>query len=123
MQCARLCSQVDGRISAATRPSVLRCYFRELTGNRTAASNASEKDADRRVQQLLDMEPEDLRTITDLSEVTTQEHKTKFDVFWSECSKFLSEDVGLAVDDRRHDSITHLAKAISVRDLLEQVQA
>ncbi len=71
-------------------------------------------------EKLLDMEPEDSRTITDLSEVTTQ-HKTKFDVFWSECSKFLSKNICLAVDDRRHDSVAHLAKAISVQDLLEQV--
>ncbi len=111
-----------GRISPVTKPSVLRCYYRELTGDRGAASNATEEEVDRKVKQLLDMEPEDVRTLTDLAEVSTQQ-KTKFDVFWSECAKFLSEDIGLAVDDRRHDCVTHLAKAISVRDLLEQVQA
>ena len=111
------------RISSTIKPSVLRCYYRELTGDRTAATNAMEEEVDKRVKQLLEMEPEDPQTITNLAEVTTEEHKTKFDTFWSECSKFLCEDVGLAVDDWRHDSITHLAKAISVRDLLEQVQA
>ena len=31
---------------------------------------------------------------------------------------FLSEDMGVAVDDRRHGEITHLAHVISVRDLV-----
>ena len=35
----------------------------------------------------------------------------------------MEETVETAVDDRRHGEVTHLAKAISVRDLLEQVSA
>ena len=35
----------------------------------------------------------------------------------------MEESVGTAVDDRRHGEVTHLAKAISVRDLRDQVQA
>ena len=35
----------------------------------------------------------------------------------------MNEDVGAAVDDRRHGEITHLARVISVRDLAEQVIA
>ena len=46
----------------------------------------------------------------------------RFDVFWNECQTFLNEDLGTAVDDRRHDLITHLACAISIRDLVEQVK-
>ena len=112
-----------GRISSTIKPSVLRCYYWELTSDSTAASNATEEEVDKKVKQMLEMEPEDPQTLTNLAEVTNEERKTKFDTFWSECSKFLSEDVGLAIDDRRHTSVTHLAKAISVRDLLEQVQA
>ena len=44
-----------------------------------------------------------------------------YDVFWSECKKFL--DIGSPVDNRRHGSVTHLPKAISVCGLREQVQA
>ena len=47
---------------------------------------------------------------------------SRFDVFWNECQTFLNEDLGTAVDDRRHDLITHLARAISIRDLVEQVK-
>ena len=35
----------------------------------------------------------------------------------------MEESVGTAVDDRRHGEVIHLAKAISVRDLHDQVQA
>ena len=53
---------------------------------------------DKHVKQLLDMEPKDPQTIADLADGNSSERKTKFDVFWSECSKFLAEDVGEAVD-------------------------
>ena len=36
---------------------------------------------------------------------------------------FLSEDIGTAVDERRHSQVTHLAKATSIRDFREQVEA
>ena len=41
---------------------------------------------------------------------------------WDECGKFLQENVGLAVDERRHSQMTHIAGAILVRDL-QQVAA
>ena len=37
--------------------------------------------------------------------------------------KFLQKGVGLDAEERRHSEVTHLARAISVRDLLEQVSA
>lgn len=40
-----------------------------------------------------------------------------------ECQAFLHEDIGTAVDDRRHKEVVHLAWAISVCDLRSQVQA
>jgi len=112
-----------GRVSSGIKPAVLRCYYRELTGDCVASSNLTEEKVDKRVKQLLDMEPEDPRTISDLADTESPERRTKFDIFWSECSKFLAEGVGEAVDDRRHGTVTHLAKAISIRDLLEQVKS
>ena len=44
-----------------------------------------------------------------------------YDYFWEECRKFLEEEVETAVDERRHGSATHLAKAFSTRDLLRSV--
>jgi hypothetical protein len=42
-------------------------------------------------------------------------------VFWEEAKKFLNEDIGTSVEDRRHTTVTHLAKAISIRGFREQV--
>lgn len=36
--------------------------------------------------------------------------------------RFFQDGIGVAVDNRRHGVITHLARAISVPDLLEQVK-
>ena len=44
-----------------------------------------------------------------------------YNAFWDVPKKFLEEDVGTAVDDCRHTQVVHLAKAISFRDLREQV--
>ena len=41
---------------------------------------------------------------------------------WDECAK-LFKDSSTAVDDRRHGEVTHLIRAISVRDLRDQVKA
>lgn len=46
---------------------------------------------------------------------------TLYEDFWSECEKFLNEEMQVAVDDRRHGFITHLARAISMRDFVAQV--
>lgn len=48
---------------------------------------------------------------------------SRFDVFWSKAKEFLEEDVGTTVDDRRHSQVVHLAKAILVRDVKEQVKS
>jgi hypothetical protein len=53
----------------------------------------------------------------------------KYNVFWEYCQKFLdgairnSVDSLLAIDEQCHDTIVHLAKAISVKDLCNQVAA
>ena len=62
------------------------------------------------------MEPDDSQTIFDLREVQCPEKKTKYEGFWAEAEKFLNEDIGTAVDDRRHCQVTHLATAVSVLD-------
>ena len=90
------------------------CY-RELTGDSCAAANEHIAEIDERVRLLLDMEDPDV--VLDLRALHTG-HKSQYDVFWGECQKFL-EEVGTPVDDRRHSLVTHLARAISTRDLLE----
>ena len=110
-----------GRISSKVKPAALRFLYRELTADCAASHDTPEAIIDERVRSIILMEPEDPHTVVDLREVKSQETKTKYDVFWDEAKKYINEDIGVAVDDRRHGDVTHMAKAISVRDLRDQV--
>ena len=109
-----------GWVAPNLKPAILHSLYRELTGDSSAAINEHVAEIDERVRLLLEMEDPDV--VLDLRSLQTG-HKTQYDVFWDECQKFLEEEVGTPVDDRRHGVVTHLARAISARDLLEQVKA
>lgn len=89
-------------------------------GDASAASCLSEEEVNNRVQLFVAME--DPTIVMDLRHLHSGQ-KSKYDVFWEQCEKFLQEEVGLAVEERRHSQVTHLARVISVRDLLQQVTA
>ena len=110
-----------GRISPNVKPAALRFLYRELTGDSSASHDTPESIIDERIRSIILMEPENPHTVVDLREVSSQETKTKYDTFWDEARKYINEEIGVAVDDRRHGEVTHMAKAISVRDLREQV--
>ena len=89
-----------GRVAPSIRPSILRHFYHELTGDSSAANCLDESEIDARVAELLSMEPDNPKTISDLREVKHPEHKTKYEVFWKEAKKILDEGLGTAVDDR-----------------------
>ena len=72
----------------------------------------------KRVKLLVDMEDADV--VVDLRHLNAG-RKSTYDTFWQECAKFIQESVGQAVDDYRHQSVTHFATAMSVPDLISQV--
>lgn len=109
-----------GRVAPSMKLSVLRSFYKELSGDQSSSANEHEEEIDRRVNQMLEMEDPDI--IIDLRELNCG-RKSQYDVFWEECKKFIQERVGAAVDDRRHSCVMHMACAISVRDLIEQVRA
>ena len=109
-----------GQILPSTKPSALRYFYKELTGDQSATSTTEQEEVDKRIKQIIDME--DPTVLPNLRALNSG-RAAKFNSFWEQCSRFLNEDVGAAVDDRRHGEITHLARAISVRDLVEQVKA
>ena len=43
-------------------------------------------------------------------------------IYWGACQKFLQEGIGAAVDDIRHQTVTHMAVDVLATDLLEQVK-
>ena len=109
------------RVSPSVKPAVLHFFYQDLTGDASLSRTTPESIIDERVRKIIHMEPEDPNTLVDLREVKSKETQTKFNVFWDEAQKFINEDLGVAVDDRRHGEVTHLARAISIRDLREQV--
>ncbi len=103
-----------GRISPATKPLALRWFYKEGTNDQSAAATTDQAQLYKRVQLVIDME--DPSIVTNLREHNSG-RVAKFDKFWEECSKYLNEDIGVAVDERRRGTITHLGRTISVRDL------
>ena len=111
-----------GCVSQSVQPAVLRYFYRDLTGDCSAPSNLTKAELDGRVRQVLDMEPEDPQMIIDLRSLNSSAEHAKYDVFWDHCSQHLNESIGTTVDDRQHSEVVHLAQAISVRDLRDQVK-
>ena len=86
----------------------------------SASANLSESEIDRRIAILFELE--ELSLVFDLR-YHFNGKQTKFDIFWENAKQYLEEDIGITVDDRRHSTVLHVANAISVRDLCEQVSA
>jgi hypothetical protein len=93
-----------------------------LTGDVSAAETVNEAKVDERVRLALELgDPEiaiDLREHND-------GQPGKYDIFWKTATQFLAgkaADAVTAVDERRHNTVVHLATAISVNDLLHQIE-
>jgi hypothetical protein len=106
-----------GRLTPKIAPVAFNYMYKELTGDQSAATNVDQCEIEKRVKMLINME--DVDTIVDLRHLNSG-RKSMYDV-WQECSKFIQEGIGQAVDDRRHQEVTHLATAVSVPDLISQV--
>ena len=104
------------------KPSTLRTIYRMLTGNISAAETENEAKVDERVRLALELGDPDIT-------IDLREHSNgrlnKYDIFWRIADQFLAgkaADAVIAVDERRHDTIVHLATAISVNDFLHQIK-
>ena len=105
-----------GRISPESRPYILRSIYQALTNDQSAARTTAEEEINERVSEVLMMEDPDI--IIDLRELNSN-GKDRYGVFWENCAQFLSSCT--TVHERRHGQTTFMAKAISIRDLIEQV--
>ena len=115
--------QKFGRVTHAVKPAVLRYFYEDHTGYCSSSDTTDQEKIDERVKQPIKME--DPPIVMDLRHLNVGT-KAQYDGFWDECSKFLEESVGTAVDDCRHTTvttITHIASAISICDFRDQVAA
>ena len=102
-----------GRISPKSKPFLLRSMYQSLTNDKSAARTTAEHEVDGRLIVSLSMEYPDV--IVDLREL----NKNGYQVFWERYSQFLSECT--SVHEQRHGSVVYMAKAISIRDLVQEV--
>ena len=97
--------------------SRVRRIYKEFTGD----STADESEIDARVKLAFDLKDPEL--VTDLRHFN-EGRISIYDTFWEYAKKFLegtAQDSVVAVDERRHDPIMRLARAISVKDLRNQI--
>ncbi|CAB5355435.1 unnamed protein product [Rhizophagus irregularis] len=102
--------------------SRLRHIIFDLLGDFFASENSASQKVDERVDIMIELgDPEFISDLRHLNGGLTN----KFDTFWSYAQKYFENTVInetiLVVDERRHDTIQHLAQAISIRDLRQQV--
>ena len=106
-----------GKLMKGTSPYLLRDIYKELAGDASAAHTTDKSEVDKRLHEALENEDSDI--IVDLREGRA-EGQMKY-VFWSKCEEFLQECT--AVQERRHGETCFMARAISVRDLIDQVSS
>ena len=119
-------------ISNNVKPNALRYFYKEITGiliksmslymimyhihvGESSAPTTDQSIIDKRIKEIIELE--DLDVIADLR-AHNGATSTCFEAFWDECNHFLNEEIGVAVDDRRHGQVTHLARAISIKDFI-----
>ena len=102
-----------GLLMAGVKPYVLRSLYHELTNDASGSRTSEEADIDERVKEAL--AAEDLDVIIDLREMN-EGRVGKYDIFWEKCTEYIAE-----CTERRHGEVCFMAKALSVRDLVNQV--
>lgn len=104
---------------STSSPAVMREMYQWLTGDVAAARDSVSTKVQQRLKLVLDTQDADL--VFDLRHLN-EGRTPKYDAFWDAVKRFINEHSLAAVDDRRHGTECHLAIAMSVRDLIEQVQ-
>ena len=105
-----------GHISKQSNFALLCEFYRQATGDQSTSLTTAEKELDARLREALEMEDADI--IVDLRE-NNGSRSDKYKVFWECLQRFLQEST--AVHERRQSDVTYTAKAIYVRDLIQQV--
>lgn len=101
-------------------PVGLRAIFKELTGDQSAPANLNQSEIDKRFAHA--MLSEDPGIVVDLRHLPPNKKQDSFREFFAETERYLSEDIGVAVQERRHGQQLYLAKAVSLKDLHQRVR-
>ena len=97
--------------------NILRNIFRSLVHDESAPSSHIEGEVDDRLAKyLLDMDDPDI--VLDLRKLNGKHSSSKFDDFWLELHNYI-EELGPAIQERRHGDAMYMPVAISVSHLRE----
>ena len=102
------------RLCPNVQPAVLHSIYQEFSGDNSASNTNAEKLVDECIKFLLSSDDPDL--VWDLR-LLNEGQKGKYDLFWEKCERFFEESALAAADERRHNNVTHLATAMSAKDL------
>src|SRR6266542_6477455 len=102
--------------------SSLRAIYQMLTDNTSAAETINKAKINERIRNALDLDDSEIT-------IDLREHNngrpSKYDIFWEIAAQYLEGkvvDAVITVNERKHNSIIHLATAISVNDLLYKIK-
>ena len=113
-------THLSSRVSRKSK-AVLRNMFRTLVQDESAPTSAAEAAIDDRVATcLLDLDDPDI--VMDMRKLNGKPGSSEFDTFWLELSTYL-EEVGPAVQERRHGETMYIPIAISVNHLREVISS
>ena len=90
----------------------------ELTGDSVSSVTSRQKAVDDRLRFVLTGDDPDL--VWDLRELNSGRPE-QFSRFWEEFQHYIEETAAAAVDERRHDSLLHIATAMSANDLYNRM--
>ncbi|XP_070556692.1 uncharacterized protein [Ptychodera flava] len=103
---------------AKVKPMHLRELYRLLTNDSAAPSTQQEAERDQRVQMMVELgDPKifcDLRT-------HNPGRPPMYEKFWEVTAQYINNVAETAVHERRHESVTYMAAAMSVRHLRDEV--
>ncbi len=105
--------------TALKSKNVLRHMFHSLVQDESAPSSSNEAEVDDRLATyLIKMDEPDV--ILDLRKLNGKPGSSTFDRFWLELRDYL-EEIGPAVQERRHGEAMYMPVAISIRNLQETI--
>ena len=108
----------EATLLTAAKPGKLIYLYKTLTGDMSAGENISDDVRRERVQTLIDIEDPDV--IVDLRE-HNEGRPEKYQLFFEKAKEYIDNVVETAVPDRRHDPVSHLATAMSVKDFRARI--
>lgn len=101
------------------QPCKARLLYHLATDDACAARTPDEDGIDKRLEEFVNLKDDSI--IYDLRALNKS--KVVYTTFFDKAAEVINEEIDVAVDDRRHDAVVHLAKAMSVGDLYRCVSA